>query len=429
MTHDTWRNQMQRVRIEKLVYGGNGLARVEGQVLFVPYTAPGDDALVTINERKRDYLTGELTELKQPGEGRRHPPCPLFQECGGCQLQHLDYARQQLQKCAMLRETLVRGLPAVEIPEINFIAGPEFAYRRNVRFQVHDPRFPIMGFYRARSRQVVDAESCPLLEAPLDAAYGRLRRSGLLAEFTPEQVAGVRAIYSRLQQRTLFAVLAKGSLRGEDPRVLAYFVDDGEEVRPLPTVEEDCVEESVAGRRFRIHPLSFFQSNVFLTEELLRVVGEMADGCRRRDLAVELFSGNGLFTLPLSQHFRSVLAIEQERHAVSDAVRNAALNHVSNAEWIHSPVDGWVEQCGRKYSGVDFLLVDPPREGLSKCVSKWVLESLPAKIVYVSCAPPTLARDLKRWLSNGAYRIERIVGLDLFPQTFHIEAVVSLAAT
>lgn len=423
---------LKRVQIEKTVYGGDGLARVEGKVVFVPFAAPGDDLLVSIKDTKRDYLTGTIKVIENPGEGRRAPRCPYYEACGGCQLQHLEYRRQVSVKKKILREILGRELAGFFIPELEFISGNEFSYRRNARFQVGDPKQPILGFYRAKSRDVVDVEFCSLLSDPLNEALGRLRASSLLADYRLKEVAGVRAVYSQDEQGILFAVLARGKPRGEEPQSLAYYWDNTNRIEarlPVDIHEEPGVFDVVAGYRFKIHPLSFFQSNIFLTEKLIRSVLDVALGCERRDLAVELFSGCGLFTLPLSTRFDRVVAVEQDRRSHMDAVLNASINDIRGVEWKHSRVESWVRQWPHQRPAPDFLLLDPPREGLSKTVSRWVLETRPARIAYVSCSPPTLARDLKRWLTGGEYCLESVIGIDLFPQTFHIEVLATLAST
>lgn len=419
---------MEKVRIEKLVYGGDGLGRLDGQVVFVPFTAPGDEVLVSISDRKKDYLVSDLVQIFRPGEGRRQAPCPYFQDCGGCQLQHLEYAQQQVQKRQILLETLTRGLPGIALPDLEWVDGPEFSYRRNVRFQVGDTAAPGLGFYRPKSREVVDIEVCPLLIDPLNAAYSRLRRSGLLAGLASQDISGVRAIYSSRQNKTLFAVLAKGARRCEEPRIMAWFGDDGRTIEPLAPDSDERVEESIGEWVFRIHPLSFFQSNAFLTEKLVGLVRDTAENLSSRNFALELFSGTGLFTMSLSRTFGRTVAVEQDRRAAEDAVRNEMLNGASGIEWVQAAVDPWLERQGSRLFP-DLLLVDPPREGLGKTVSRWALQALPDAIAYVSCSPPTLARDLKRWVGDNSYRLVRLVGLDLFPQTFHIETLAVLKRT
>jgi 23S rRNA (uracil1939-C5)-methyltransferase len=420
---------MHRVRIEKIVYGGAGLARIDGKVVFVPFTAPGDEALIDIEEARNDYLSGTLVSLLKAGEGRAEPPCRYFQECGGCQLQHLLHERQRYYKAQILTENLIRGIPGAILPEPEFIAGQEWGYRRNVRFHVSDSQNPQIGFYRPKSRWLVDIESCPLLMDALNAALRRLRQSRLLDQYVPGKIAGIRAIYSQKQGRTHFAVLGKGTLRGEEPKVLGILADDSRKIWEIPVTvsEEDaCVEERIGPWDYLIHPLSFFQSNAHLAEELIRLAIDAGRPCGRREQAVELYSGIGLFTLPLAQLFVQVVAVEQERRSAREAARNAGRSAVHNIQWLRASAEQWIEREARKLAQVDFLLLDPPREGVSKAVSRWVLEARPERIVYVSCSPPTLARDLKRWLAPGPYTLERIVGLDLFPQTFHIEAVATL---
>jgi 23S rRNA (uracil1939-C5)-methyltransferase len=324
-----------------------------------------------------------------------------------------------------LQELLRRTLPDADLPEIDFISSPEFGYRRSVRLQVSKDRPAAIGFYRPQSHEVVDIEQCPLLMDELNRAYGRFRQSRPLEGLSNMRIGGIRAVYGRDDHATVISILDKPASRQHAAAVLGCCLDDGEILNRINPRQPQHVHDTVQGLKFQIHPLGFFQSNVFLAETLVGSICQVAEGSRNGGGAVELYCGNGLFTLPLAGMFRNVVAVEQDRQSVADGVANARANGIGNIQWICDAVDRWIT-VSAGYRQPDFVLVDPPREGLSKTVSRWVLQTQPRRVAYVSCSPPTLARDLKRWVSEGAYRIRSVVGMDLFPQTYHIETLVLL---
>jgi 23S rRNA (uracil1939-C5)-methyltransferase len=418
------------VSIEKLTYGGDGLAHHQGKAVFVPYVLPGEEASIEIAEDKGDYLRGRLRAILRVSEDRRKPPCPLSEVCGGCQLQHMRYAKQGPAKVGTLEEMLARQIKNQPVPEVGFSFGEEWGYRRNVRFQVAwDPQLQ-SGFYQPRSRHLVEVERCPLLGNRLGESYRQVteflrgsRRNSW------EEIASVRAISNEKEGPALFALLRRPTRRYEDPRVIAYLIAEGKGVRMLSAEEEPILWERIGDWRYAMHPLAFFQSNFFLSPQLLQLVeGFCTERGRRAQAAVDLYSGSGFFTLPLARHFRKVVAVEQEPFTAGLAVRNAAANRVNNVEWWRRPVEQWLAEREWKPGELDLLLVDPPREGLSRKVCDWVSAVRPARVVYVSCSPPTLVRDLRRWLEGGRYRLAHLHCLDMFPQTYHLETIAVLDA-
>lgn len=417
------------VPIEKMTYGGDGLAHCQGRVVFVPFAIPGEIVRIEIQEDKGDYLRAQLLEVLQAAEARRVPPCPLYRICGGCQLQHMHYAAQGPAKIGTLEEMLVRQFKGQTLPPIRSFSADEWGYRRNVRFQLTWEPEGKVGFYQPRSRHLVEIDRCPLLGSRLGESYRRVVEFLRQADGkTWREVASIRAISNEKEGPVLYALLQRPAHRYEEPRVTAYLIDDGGPIRTLSAREEPVLWERVADWNYAMHPLAFFQSNHLLSPQLLQIVEGYCRRENRGGTAVDLYSGSGFFTLPLAGHFRRVLAIEQESFTAGLAARNAAMNHVDNVEWSRRPVDRWLAERQWKEGDVDLLLVDPPREGLSRKVSEWVSLVRPARVVYVSCSPPTLVRDLKRWLESGRYRIVHMDCLDMFPQTYHLETVAVLEA-
>ena len=381
-------------RIEKLVFGGDGLARVDGRAVFIPYTAPGDLVRARITESKKRFARAELVELLEPGPDRREPPCPYFGPCGGCQLQHVTYETQVQAKGGFVRDALERigrlDIPG-EIP-IHTAPGSEFGYRiRATAHVVHTSRETLFGYFGARSHRVVDIASCPLLVEELDAAWQRARaaREGLL--------------------RLRHVDLAAG--------------DEGTAAEPpIATVGGAALTTRVGDITYTFSPAVFFQANRPLLGDLVASATAGESGA----LAVDLYAGVGLFAIPLSRAFERVVAVEGFAQAADFARANASANGAENVEVLDEPVEAWLERSADEPGAIDLVLLDPPRAGLGEAPARRLAALAPSRIVYVSCDPTTLARDL-RVLADGGYRLESVEAFDLFPQTFHVETVARLA--
>ena len=380
-------------RIEKLVFGGDGLARVDGRAVFIPYTAPGDLVRARITESKKRFARAELVELLEPGPDRREPPCPYFGPCGGCQLQHVTYETQVQAKGGFVRDALERigrlDVPG-EIP-IHTAPGSEFGYRiRATAHVVHTSRETLFGYFGARSHRVVDIASCPLLVEELDAAWQRARaaREGLL--------------------RLRHVDLAAG--------------DEGAAAEPpIATVGGAALTTRVGDVTYTFSPADFFQANRPLLGDLVSTATAGESGA----LAVDLYAGVGLFAIPLSRAFERVVAVEGFAQAADFARANASANGAENVEVLDEPVEAWLERSADEPGAIDLVLLDPPRAGLGEAPARRLAALAPSRIVYVSCDPTTLARDL-RVLADGGYRLESVEAFDLFPQTFHVETVARL---
>ncbi len=375
--------------IEKLVYGGDGLARVDGRVVFVPLSLPGevweDGRLVTASP---DRIPG---------------PCPFFGNCGGCQFQHMPYAMQLEQKRAILREQLERIGKLKDIPEIAVVAGEPWQYRN--RTQLHfDGRK--LGYHRLNSKDLCPVDHCPISSPVLNRAITALTEMAKDRSF-PSFLESVELFTNETE--TLINVL------GSAKPLRRQFFDWCAERIPGATLP--ALEYAVGGDVFRVSHKAFFQVNRFLIEDLVRLT--TADGSG--ESAWDLYAGVGLFSVPLARSFARVTAVEVVGSAAHDLEFNLQKSGVRAGAVRSSTEDFLAAQT----EAPDYVLADPPRAGLGKRVTESLLRLKPRSLAIVSCDPATLARDLSALIAGG-YVIRNLTLVDLFPQTFHIETVAKL---
>lgn len=375
------------VEIEQLVAGGEGLARFEGIPIFVPRSAPGDRLRVRLVERKPDYGRAGIVEILEPGPGRRPPPCPFFDRCGGCDLQHLDDDLQPRLKAAAVVETLARlgGIELARPPEV--ITGASWGYRLRTQLKTRPgPEGEIeVGYFARGSHDLVAVDRCPILVPELEELLPRLPR--LLDE-----------------QATRLDLTA-----GDRGAVTSAPVTPG-----LPHGE---VSLTVGDVELHYDARVFFQAHRGLLERLVeRAVGEETG-----ETAYDLYSGVGLFSLPLARRYERVVAVEADRIAARFCRNNARRNKLPGVETVNRSIETWVEELPRD---ADRVVVDPPRSGLPSVVRRTLTSRPPKKLTYVSCHAATLARDLKALTRRFA--LAELTLFDLFPQTGHMEAVAQM---
>lgn len=382
--------------IERLVAGGEGLAHLpDGRAVFIPQTAPGELVRARLVEEKPTFARGVLLEVLQPSALRRAAPCPHYGTCGGCQLQHLHYSAQVEAKQAFIREALLRlGQITWEGP-IPMRTGPEWGYRSRVQFKLATETGRLrVGFYASGTNDLCDIETCLLLPPPLARLPAVLRQQAL----------------SSLPNKTLDVALGDEAELSASP--------------PLANIPSHPVACRIGDFVYTYDARCFFQVNRELVATLVAEV--VPDELPSGGLALDLYAGVGLFTLPLARKFQQVLAIEASPNAAAFARANLHHNHLTNAQVIAEDCARWIQRRAAAFADrVDWLVADPPRAGLDNAVRKGLVVIRPRHIVYVSCHPATLARDLKLLLAHG-YRLTKIVGLDLFPQTAHVEVVAQL---
>lgn len=388
--------------------GGDGLARWRDLPIFVPRAAPGDVVDARITERRPSYARAEIERVITPGPLRREAPCPFYARCGGCQLQHIKDEAQVGLKAAAALETLRRlgGIEPARLRRCRVeepVSDRQWGYR--LRAQVHieqDEDGAVgVGFRRRRSHDLVRVDRCPVLAPALDARLPDLPR--LLAA---EARAG-KAVPGRLD-------LAAKNLREDSPVVAAP---------PLGGLPSGELEIELPGRRLAFDARCFIQAHGGLLEALAR----SAVGSFEGDAAVDLYAGVGFFTIGLADRYESVTAVEGDSAAARHARNNLRLNGLRHCRVERAAIESWIE--GRAggdglQPGLDRVLVDPPRVGLSWNVRRALLRTAPARLTYVSCDAATLARDLGELTRD--FDLETITFFDIFPQTAHLETVVQL---
>ncbi|MFN6963717.1 MAG: class I SAM-dependent RNA methyltransferase [Pyrinomonadaceae bacterium] len=379
------------VTIEKIVPGGYGLGFADGMTIFTALAVAGDRLRVEVREVKGRIAFAEVHSIIEPGPSRIDPPCVYVGICGGCDFQQMTYEAQLAAKVGIIRDSLERIAKYDHAREIPIVSSPrDFEYR--LRAQWHLKRDEQnLGYYRRNSRDLVAIEHCPILAPELDAELGRLRGEIDWTQFWPEKGMVDAAV-------------------GDDGAVSLNS-------RELD-VEPRDIAISAAGETYTFSAAAFFQGNRYLVEKLIETATRGASGRK----ALDLYSGVGLFTLPLARAFDLVTAVEDHAPAVAYARKNADNAGLHNIKLSTQPVGKFLAE----YRGsVDFALLDPPRAGTEKKTILDLIRIGPREVSYVSCEPSILARDLRRFL-DGGYIVASITAIDLFPQTHHVETIARL---
>ncbi|MBI1987849.1 MAG: 23S rRNA (uracil(1939)-C(5))-methyltransferase RlmD [Nitrospinae bacterium] len=468
--------------IEKLVYGGQGLGHHGEQAVFVPRAAPGDELRVRIVRSKRGYAVGEIADIVRPSSLRVSPPCPYYERCGGCQLQHLSYADQLRAKVHQVRETLVRigGFPDPPVRDI--LSGVEpFGYRNKAIYHARasgEGRL-LLGLVGVRQDEVVDLDHCPLqpdssnrILARVRTALERAIREGAVDPALFRHVM-IRTSEATGQAMVVVVMRQRGfpgkdrlieELKREEPSIDSCWLNFNPRLDHStlgPEYERIWgparLRERLGEMEFEISPEAFFQVNIRQTERLLETVNGYA-ALTGREIVLDLYSGTGLIAISLAPRCLLAYGIEISRSATLDAIRNAQINGLNNCRFR----TGKVERLMRKLLARDFradasgfpdgmgqgseaaqeeiraaelpagapvvAVLDPPRGGCPPQVLEGLAKMRVKRVIYVSCNPPTLARDLKLLKKRG-YNLIAVQPLDMFPQTYHIECVALLART
>jgi 23S rRNA (uracil1939-C5)-methyltransferase len=426
-----------RLSIEKLVYGGDGLAHVDGNTVFVPYVLPGEEVRAAAKSRKKKLIWAELLEVMATAKGRGTARCPHFQKCGGCHYQHIPAKDQLAIKKEILRDTLSRlGGIAWDKPISEHTADP-YGYRNRAQWAVRTGMPRAIGYFLPESSVIIPIDECPVLSPRLARTFGQLQdmaRSGTLPADILEIEAFADSADTKIALNVAFQRFSKppaelaSVFRGALPQLESLLLLDQKKNRFELTGPGFLMHEA-GGYRYRVSHLSFFQVNRFLIEELLKTVTANAKGA----LALDLFSGVGFFTLPLAKVFHRVVSVDANLAAIRDLYANAEIAGVT----ITSHNEHAEEFLNKTEEKPDFVVLDPPRAGLGAEAAQKLTALNAAEIVYLSCDPSTLARDLAVLTNSprkpkgvsepsNRYEITEMHLFDLFPQTFHIETLVRL---
>ncbi|HVO61588.1 MAG TPA: 23S rRNA (uracil(1939)-C(5))-methyltransferase RlmD [Terriglobales bacterium] len=429
------------LNIEKVVYGGDGLARLpgdehgRGKAVFVPFVLAGERIDASLTEEKPGFARATLGQVIERSLYRTEPLCPYFTRCGGCHYQHSTYEHQLEIKSSILKENLRRIAKLELATELQIHSSPPWNYRNRTRMRVQSVPF-LLGYNRFGTRELQAIEECPISSPLINQAIGavwELGREGNIDAALREIEFFANADDSQLLVEVYVASDVTGQQAETVCETLCHSISGAAgvtafaiprpqtssiaEARALAQVGISALEYSTAEFKYRVSAGSFFQTNRYLVEELLSIVIDRQSG----QSALDLYAGVGLFATVLSRHFETVTAVESSPQSFADLEYNSP----GNVRAVRAGAEQYLEKAGGK-TKTDLIVVDPPRGGLGRKVVSILLRLRPRRLTYVSCDPATLARDLVPLLAGG-YRVEQAHLVDLFPQTFHIESVLKLA--
>ena len=416
------------VKIEKLVYGGDGLGHADGATVFVPFVLPEEVVRVREVERRKKFVRGHVVEVVTASAERTSPPCRHFGLCGGCHYQHMPYDAQLRYKAEILRENLRRIGRVQWEGLIESVGSVPLGYRNRAQWHV---RGGATGYLQAGTSVLCAVDECPILSPRLTETLKGVREL-VNRKQLPPTVTEIEAFADAADERVLLNV-SLSHFHGQEKAVSKALREgiEGLESVLLDEASRGVMEldgpgfltYEAGGFRYRVGHMSFFQVNRLLIEEMVRrVVGE-----EKGALALDLFAGVGLFTIPLAKRFERVVGVEANPATVRDLQSNVIDNEVdcgSVQEGVEKFLASWKD-------APELVVLDPPRAGVAASAIEKLRRLGPARIVYLSCDPSTLARDLAlltQFNGTGAgYEMQSVELLDVFPQTYHIEALVRLA--
>jgi 23S rRNA (uracil1939-C5)-methyltransferase len=445
------RDQELELSIESLAFGGNGVARLDGFVVFVRRGLPGDTVKARVTKVQRRHAEAVATEIVTPGPVRVDAPCAHYPECGGCRFQDLAYETQVATKHQWVADSLQRiaGLADAPLEEI-VPAASQFHYRNKMEYsftQLEDG--PTLGLHKAgRWDEVLQIDKCWITSDVDNAIRNTMRewaREEKLTAYDQETHEGyLRHLMVRVGRNTGQALVQLVTNRGErfdrerlievltlvpEVKSIHWSINEGvSETTELPTEliwGEDAIEEEIGGLRFRVRPNAFLQTNTEMAEQLYAIAREFA-GLTGNETVYDLYCGIGTIGLSMAKDAMTVWGIEISEESVACAIENQELNAIGNTAFFAGNVGEVLTDLRTRAGDPDVVIVDPPRAGLAGKALKRLGEIAAPRIVYVSCNPTTLAGDLKRLSDDYGYRLVRARPVDMFPHTPHVECVALL---
>lgn len=441
------------LEVRDLAFGGRGVADLDGFVIFVDGGLPGDKVRVRLSRVRDRYAESRVEELVEPSKHRIAPACEHFGVCGGCRWQNLEYSVQKKYKQEQLKDALVHigGIPEPPLEPI-VAAHRIYYYRNKMEFSFHEggDGETLLGLHRrGRFQDVFQLNACHLQSELSNRLVEFVRKRSMELGLPPYHIV-------RHEGYLRFLVIREGKFtgqvlvnivtgEGDYPQLKALGNEIGREFEQVVSVSHtvnraraniakgekeeviygsDHISEQLGGKRYRISAGSFFQTNSYQVKRLYDLAVELA-GPEKSDRMLDLYCGTGTIAIYFSDLVREVVGVETLQDAVEDARVNAGINGAVNCEFVVGDVEKYLKDVVRAEQSFELVVLDPPRAGCHPKAVKYILKLRPRKIVYVSCNPATLARDIKILVESG-YVLERAVPLDLFPHTYHIEAVCRL---
>lgn len=445
------KNEYIDVEFEDLTHDGAGVAKIDGYPIFVPNGLPGERAQIKVTKVNKGYGFGRLMELYEKSPDRVDAPCPIYKECGGCQLQHLSYEGQLKAKEKQVRDVLTRigKLENVKVYPVLGMDDP-WHYRNKSQVPVGDREGGLVaGFYQKRSHEIIDMETCLIQQNVNDEvvqvvkeicgrygipAYDEKRHKGILRHIMVRYglVTGevMVVIVTRTQDLPHKNVIVEEIVsRIDGVKSIIQNVNDrktnvilGDKTKVL--WGDEVIYDYIDHVKFAISSRSFYQVNPEQTKVLYDQALQFA-GLTGEETVIDAYCGIGTISLFLAQKAKKVYGVEIVPEAIDDARRNAELNQISNVEFAVGEAEVVIPEWYKDGISADVLVVDPPRKGCDESLLATIIDMKPKKVVYVSCNPATLARDL-RILEDGGYQMIEVQPVDMFPHTMHVECTVLL---
>ncbi len=437
--------------IESVNHQGEGVGRYKGMAVFIPYTVPGELVLARITGLKKNFATGEAVRILSAGSQRVEPACPVFTTCGGSQFQHIDYRLQLELKQKLVEDSLKRigRITGIAVSPVIGSKNP-WGYRNKAQFQVNLKEGRIkLGFFAEGTHTLVPTTGCLLLDRQIrdiasmiegmlnkyrvsvydwESCRGLLRHVVIRKAWNPVKVMVV--LVTSVEKFPEQFSLAR-EIRTKVPQVASVVrnINSG----PISQVfgpesqllaGQSSISDQLGGLTFSISPVSFFQVNPGQTEILYDKAIEFA-GLTGSETVLDVYCGVGTLSLFLARKARRVYGLEMSREAVRDAAANARVNRITNVEFVAGKAEERLPRLVRQGIDPDVVIVNPPRQGIEKKALQAVADMAPERIIYISCDPSTMARDLN-FLSYKGYQVKEVQPVDMFPQTSHTETVVRI---
>ncbi|HEX8948463.1 MAG TPA: 23S rRNA (uracil(1939)-C(5))-methyltransferase RlmD [Dissulfurispiraceae bacterium] len=411
------------LKAESPAYGGLSIGRWGGKVVMIKGALPGEMVEAVIEEEKKDFLVASAVKILSPSPDRIEPACALFGACGGCQFHYIAYPRQVALKEEVLRDSLKR-IAKIELDLApSLLHNDPWHYRYRGQFKADAGK---VGFYREKTREVIDIESSPLMIPEVNEGLARARsiikdRGGVHPLFDD-----IRDIHISYGERTVALLKSSRQRPGEEHEEQAsLFMRNGFAGVSIESKDKKVLQHgtpfitlALAGLRYTVSALSFFQSHWRLNMTVVKFLKEELQPLRGMRV-LDLYAGAGNFSLPLAVDAAEVIAVEENPYAIKDGKRNAQMNGISNCRFVRASAESFSVK-----NKAHVLILDPPRLGLANRTMEKVLALSPGRIAYISCNPSTLARDLRKLLAK--YELESVRMIDFFPQTYHIESLALL---
>ncbi|AQU78641.1 MULTISPECIES: 23S rRNA (uracil(1939)-C(5))-methyltransferase RlmD [Planococcus] len=445
------KNDRLTVHVEDLTHDGAGVAKVDGYPLFIPGALPGEDVSVHVLKTLKSYGFAKLIEIQQASPFRVTAPCPVFDTCGGCQIQHLSYEGQMTFKRKLVRDAITRigKLPDVPVHPVKGMEDPwRYRNKSQIPFGTQDGKV-VAGFYQPRSHDIADTDTCLIQTPEADAIMVALKNNLVEIGIEPYEEATHRGMLrhvvvrkARATGEIMVVLVTKKKKFAHSARAIELIQATVPEVTSIvqninhektnvifgdETVTlwgKDVIEDRIGNVRFEISARSFYQINPIQTEILYGQALEYAQ-LTGQETVIDAYCGIGTISLFLAKQAKFVMGVEIVPQAIEDAKRNAELNGLTNTLFEAGPAEQVIPRWYKEGKQADVLVVDPPRKGCDEQLLRTILKQRPSRVVYVSCNPATLARDL-RILEDGGYRTKEVQPVDMFPQTTHCEAVAWL---